>query len=78
MANWQLVNFIIIFVFCLFLFLFLANNLPKMSIRMKSFFEHWTPSWKKFIDTMPERENVLKEIIKNDCYVYVLIMELNN
>lgn len=45
---------------------------------MKSFFEHWTPSWKKFIDTMPERENVLKEIIKNDCYVYVLIMELNN
>lgn len=53
---------------------YVANNLPKMSRRMKSFFEYWTPSWKKFIDTMPERLELMKQIINHDCYVYVLMV----
>lgn len=50
-------------------FLFVANNLPKMSLRMNKFFEYWTPHWKKIVDIIPNKNDLLEDIINNDCYV---------
>uniref|UniRef100_A0A1A9W4U3 separase n=1 Tax=Glossina brevipalpis TaxID=37001 RepID=A0A1A9W4U3_9MUSC len=46
------------------------NNLPKMELRMSTFFDYWLQHWKKIVGRKPTNEEFFKDLFTHSCYVY--------
>uniref|UniRef100_A0A1A9VZZ7 separase n=1 Tax=Glossina brevipalpis TaxID=37001 RepID=A0A1A9VZZ7_9MUSC len=46
------------------------NNLPKMELRMSTFFEYWLPNWRKILGREPTQEEFFEDLLSRNCYVY--------
>ncbi|XP_061395336.1 uncharacterized protein LOC133330955 [Musca vetustissima] len=46
------------------------QNLNKMELRMRSFFEYWMPHWSMMVGQRPTQEDLFNKFFKQNCYVY--------